>query len=47
MSSSAHPLEKSSLGYVDTSIHRLCSAEVWIRWRGNNIIIAEWMARSC
>src|SRR5215211_7730552 len=27
----AHPLEKSGLSFVDTSIHRLRSAEVWIR----------------
>jgi hypothetical protein len=42
----AHPLEESAANFRDASIHRLCSAEVWIRWRGNRIIVAAWMARS-
>jgi len=40
---SAHPREKLAPGSVDTSIHTLCSAEVWIRGLGNRIIVAAWM----
>jgi hypothetical protein len=42
----AHPSEKNAAHIRNATIHRLCSAEVWIRWRSNRIIVAEWLARS-
>jgi hypothetical protein len=36
-----HPAEKSAPTLTDISIHRLCSAIVYVRWWGSGVVVGD------
>jgi hypothetical protein len=41
----AHSTEKSGPAFADISIHRLCSAKVWVRWLESGVVVGDFKGR--